>query len=425
MTTLDMQLSPAGSPIPPHAAHMQFIESFDEITEVMRSKDFTQDQDAHRRIFLRDTLLFTDGPAHLKRKMVFARIFSAEAMMYYELRLLDPTIEEVLDELRARRGPDGVTRADFVPLVRAMTYRISARIGGLDGIDTPERTEEYRDLLVKLHEASTAHWTAKDKPRLLQEGQEVMRVMVDRYMRPSLERRRELVREHRAGKLAQEDLPRDALTMICLAGDDLREGDTEYDAYVWREVGFFLVAGSGTTAQTLPFVPVHIHEWTRTHPEDAPKIRDAEFLRKCFGESMRLHQTAPVRFRVATKDLELSTGRRVAQGETVALVAPSANRESAIFGADALEFNPCRELPKGVQPWGMTFGTGPHMCCGRSLVTGLQNKPGEEGTEGTAVKILKKLYGYGMELDPDSPPRRNTYSYHDHYETVPVILRGL
>jgi hypothetical protein len=41
------------------------------------------------------------------------------------------------------------------------------------------------------------------------------------------------------------------------------------------------------------------------------------------------------------------------------------------------------------------------------------------------VKIVKAFYNWGCQLDPERPPVRNSASYHDAYESVPVILRDL
>jgi hypothetical protein len=60
------------------------------------------------------------------------------------------------------------------------------------------------------------------------------------------------------------------------------------------------------------------------------------------------------------------------------------------------------------------------------LVTGLFARTDEKhGTEGTLVKILKMLHSYGVDLDPENPPKRTSTSYHDAYESVPIILHKL
>ncbi len=108
----------------------------------------------------------------------------------------------------------------------------------------------------------------------------------------------------------------------------------------------------------------------------------------------------------------------------VALHAPPANVDVQVFGEDARCFNPWRETPKGMMPWGMTFGVGRHICLGRTLVTGIKSTGDERhGTHGTAVHLMMALYGLGAELDPQNPPQRPGDSLHDTYESVPIILR--
>jgi hypothetical protein len=115
----------------------------------------------------------------------------------------------------------------------------------------------------------------------------------------------------------------------------------------------------------------------------------------------------------------------VAKGERLALHSPLANVSEEVFGADGRYFNPNREVPKGMKPWGMTFGIGVHTCLGQNLVTGMMNKGDEKhGTHGTAVRLLHALFSLGAELDPDAPPKRPEGNLHDTWETVPIVLRS-
>ena len=41
------------------------------------------------------------------------------------------------------------------------------------------------------------------------------------------------------------------------------------------------------------------------------------------------------------------------------------------FGAGADRFDPRRELPRGVAPWGLSFGLGMHACIGQELAAGI------------------------------------------------------
>lgn len=409
--------------LPPRVEALQQISKFAEISEIMRSPDFTQDADPDRRSFIGKSMLFTDGPEHLERKMVFANLFTKQALSYYELKLLEPKIDEVLSEIQTMQRDDGTVRADLVLFVRSALYRISAGVVGVDDVNTPERTDRFRQLLVRVSNGVDAWLAAGNKAEAMNDGRQAIVSIVDEFFRPSLERRRELVRRHHAGEIGIADLPRDALTMVCMSKlEDLSDNEG-YSDYIWQEVGFLAVAATSTTVTTLPHVAIEIDKWIEKHPEDGSKIHDVGFLRAAVGESLRLHQTGPVRFRTASRDITLKSGRKVKHGESVALLSPIANREEEVFGADAEEFNPYRKLPSGVQPWGLTFGSGSHMCCGRSLVTSLQNRPNHEaGTEGTMVKMLKRLYEIGMTLDRERPPVKIRHSYIDAFESVPIIF---
>lgn len=414
--------------VPPFAKQFQRVDSYAEINEVMRSPDFRLGGSRERFLFNRGSILLLDGEEHLKRKAMLSTLFTRDAMVAYETKLLDPRIDEIMRELKAERGADGLARVDFVPLVRSMLLRIAAQVTGIDGIDTPERTERFHVLLDRLSEAISGQMQTGDPEDVVKNGLITFRTLIDEFLHASLERRRGLVKQYNEGALAKDDLPRDLLTLLCLHGQDsfIQEGDTPYDRYVWREACFFLNAATSTTTLSLPHVILHLHDWVRLHPEDIDKLTDAGFLRMAVAESLRMHQTAPVKFRVANSDLTLSTGRKVAKDETLALYAPLANYEEGLFGTDPETFNPYRKPTGNVQNWGMTFGAGVHMCLGRSLVTGVYNRPSDSaGTEGTMVKILKELYSKGLELDPDRPPQRSTTTYNDVYDSVPIILRKL
>jgi cytochrome P450 len=411
--------------IPPFISQHEHIRSYAEIQEIMQSRDFIQGTSPERDLFFGQSLVMIDGKEHLERKKLFSTLFSRGAMVHYETQLLEPVISRVMAELSAHRGADGLARTDLVPMVRIMLHRISAKVVGVDGVDTPERTERFRVMIASLSDAAAGQWAVGDRDELMKEGLAARKVLIDEFLRPSLEHRRALVRQFKAGDLQQGDLPKDVLTLICLHDKD-GPGDPDHDAYVWRECTLFISASTQTTTHSLPHIVWHISRWIEAHPEDARKVNDAAFLRLAVGESLRLHQTAPVKTRIAARDVTLSTGRTIEKGRKVALFAPDANREPALYGQDATEFNPYREIPVGVQPWGLTFGAGAHNCLGRSLVTGMFNKPDETtGTEGTIVKMLKVLYAHGLELDPNDPPKRTAVSYHDAYASMPIILRKL
>lgn len=419
-------MQPVTDPVVPEfVKRLQRIDTYAEIEEIMKSDDFRMAGAEERTVFLEDTLIMAEGERHRELKKLFAPLMSRESLAYYELHLVEPVIQAAVAQMHTQRGADGQVRCDAVALIHAALTRISAAVTGVDGVDTPERTERFRDLVLVLSAATTGSFSTQPQQQMLRAGKAAMRALVDEFLQASLERRIELARRHRAGEIGKEALPRDVLMLHCLQDDLARADDGEKIPYVWRQCAQYLTASIKTTSHSLPHVFVHLDEWVREHPEDRDKLTDAEFLHRATAESFRLHQTSPARFRAAVRDVILSTGRKVAEGEMVALHAPVANVQAEVFGADARCFNPWRETPKGMQPWGMTFGLGTHACIGRNLVTGVQNRGDDKhGTHGTAVRIMLALYGLGAELDEANPPTRPEDSLHDHYISVPMILRG-
>ena len=387
--------------VPYFVTKLQRIDAYAEIEEIMKSADFVMAGAAERTIFLEDTLIMSEGQRHAELKQLFAPLMSRQTLAYYEVRLVEPVIQEVLAEVASSHGADGSVRMDVVALIHAALTRISARVTGVDGVDTQGRTDRFRDLVLTLSAATTASYSSPNPEGMIEAGRQALAMLVAEYLQASLNRRIELVRRHRAGEIAKDALPRDVLTSMCLV-DDLHHGDdADKIPYVWRQCALFLTGSIKTTSHSLPHVFVHIDEWIKEHPEDRACLTDPEWLHRAAAEAFRLHQTTPARFRAAVRDLTLTSGRQVKAGEMVALHAPVANVQAEVFGKDGRYFNPRREVPDGMQPWGMTFGLGAHACLGRNLVTGIQNKGDEKhGAQGTAVRILKAMYELGAELDP-------------------------
>lgn len=421
-------MQPVQDPIvPAFATSLQSIDSYDEIAEVLKSADFAVAGADERTIFLEDTLLMADGPRHAELNRMFSPLLSRQSLAYYELRLVEPVIQQTLQELIADRGADGTVRGDLVPMVHAALTRISATVTGVDDVVSPERTEAFRKLVLRISAATTASFSsASDPGRVISDGRAATETLIDDFLQPSLDRRLALVREHRQGRVEADDLPRDVLMSMCLADDLSHPDDAEKIPYIWRQCLLFLTASIKTTSHALPHVFVHIDEWVREHRDDCNKRTDPEWLHRAVAESLRLHHSAPARFRRALCDVVLSTGRKVAAGEMVVLHPPVANVAPEIAGLDGRYFNPNRQMPDGMKPWGLTFGLGVHVCLGQNLVTGIQNKGDEKhGTHGTAVRLLKALYDLGAELDPNRPPRRPADSLHDAWESVPVVLKDI
>ena len=262
--------------IPDFVKRLQRIDTYNEIKEIMTSPDFMMAGAEERTIFLEDTLIMSEGQRHSELKQLFSPLMSRQAMVYYELHLVEPVIQRVIAEFKGKPDADGKVRLDAVKLIQAALTRISAAVTGVDGVDTPERTERFRRLVLTLSEATTGSFSKAPVEEVIGKGRDAMGALVTEYLQASLDRRILLARHHRSGEIELSDLPRDMLMSMCLQDDLSRPDDGEKIRYVWRQCALFLTGSIKTTSHSLPHVFFHIDEWIREHPEDGAKLIDPE-----------------------------------------------------------------------------------------------------------------------------------------------------
>lgn len=403
----------------PYVADLQQLTDFAEINEVLRSRDFVQGAfDVSAPHFLENGLLILDGPEHLQRRRMEAHLFSKSAMAAYKVKHLEPMVDSALADLRAQTAPGEAVVVDLVPLTRQMLCRMVSKIAGIDGIELGDSAARLATYIDRLGAGMTVEWATGDHDAIIQAGLEA-RAEFDRTMfRESAARRRAAVEEFQAGRLERDQLPKDLITMFYLHWQD--DWDEELPL---RETTQLLVGSMQTTAQAMQLFVLQLFDWFEQHPGDrARALEDPEWLRKALYESLRLFVASPVRIRKATKDVVLASGRVIAEGERVGLLYRAANVDPALFGDDALAFNPYRKA-QGTSPWGLAFGGGVHACLGRPLVTGIQS--GDDVTDGTMLILARKLLAAGMELDPDRAPVPDDATYYDAYLSVPIVLQDL
>ena len=227
------------------------------------------------------------------------------------------------------------------------------------------------------------------------------------FLTPS-KRRRELILEHiESGAAAEDDMPRDILSVL-LANRDKQDLD---DDMILREVAFFMQAGAHSSANALTHSFHEITQWCQTHPGDAERIKiDDAFLQQCLHESLRLHPASPVAWRKASEAFTLPDGTHVEADDNVLIDLMSANLETAIFGEDAARFNPHRVVADRIPPFGLTFGIGIHTCFGRDIAGGLgQGKDASQAPHyGTLTNLLKSLLQHRARQDSLNPPVADT-----------------
>jgi cytochrome P450 len=348
--------------------------------------------------FRAGTVVRLDGVAHRTRRRAMARLLSRGGHKYFRDTALFPTADAALEELLSRDSEDGYVCLDLVPFARRVSQQLAAAIVGFDGATSPEGARELHVLLADYAAGKQGALENSFKPfdetserarRSVRAAGEIAR----RFYEPAYARRVALAGRFERGELTEEQLPSDLLMLMALRVDPAWEDG----ALRQREAVFVLGAGVRTSSFSLAWTLEELFSWLEAHPEDRENLDDDQFLLRVVNESLRLHPVTPGFARRATADVKLQDGTAIAGGQMVIIRNGPPGVDPEMYGADAHEFNPHREVARGTSPYGFAFGAGTHMCYGAPLVMG------SEGLDGSLVYLLKKLMAAGAEPDPDRP----------------------
>lgn len=345
------------------------VTSYAEADEILTSRRFAQESKHESAPLVGGTVLVMDGPAHLRRRRLLAPLMARIALAGY-----DAVVAATVDAC-VRAHAD-----DLVPLGRSVFLQLAASMIGLG--DLGARTPRLLALLGPLLEAVTVEWSTRDHAEVLAEGLAARESLVAEFPRFS-----------------------EGTSLAAIMADHPDEWDDEASV---REVVLFLAASTLNNAALL----VHVVDELSRHPVPDDALPGA------LAETLRLYPPTVALLRRALEEVTLRDGRLVREGEYVAVDLHAANRDAGVFGADADAFRPGREIAERARPWGLTFGSGPHLCLGRAVVTGTAVTPGVH------LRILARLRELGVRPDPDRPPvlARTAQRRHDSY---PVLLTAL
>ena len=109
---------------------------------------------------------------------------------------------------------------------------------------------------------------------------------MERFFRPSWERRADLVARFERGELAEDDLPLDLITVMIRNPDHfLRWEPGVYAA----EAILFHGGPVNSVANAIPHTVSELSAWLPGHPGHEAALTDPAFLRLCCNEALRLH----------------------------------------------------------------------------------------------------------------------------------------
>lgn len=393
------------------------VNKFAEVEPALRLADLKQALYDADPIFLPTTVVSLHGEAHKEKRRVVQGLFTREFFRQYQNRVFPLALAETLEPVVA------AGRGDLSQFAYRVLVNLVADAAGIDRGRTEAETDHIQMLIGKLGKAPTiGQMLSGSQEEAVAEIREALQIFRTAYYDHSAARRRALIAQ-KADDLSVE-LPRDMLTTMLVAFD----GKQDEDQMV-RDTAFFILAGAFTQANALQNTLWEILTWCRKRPETrAELLSSPELLQKFVWEALRLHPASPVARRKAMCPMHLPDETEIAEGDIVDVNIAIANRDTDVFGPDAAEYNPYRELPRRVQLHGLSFGAGMHACVGRILAGGMPINPGlsqeEESEYGTLYLVTRALLSQGIDFDPENPPVIDESTTRKHFETFPFIVTG-
>ena len=393
------------------------VSTYAEAREVYRQKNLRQALYDAGDVVMADVLVNLHGARHRDRRRLENRLFRKDTHERYERELLPPVVDGTLAPYVA----DG--RAELVSLSHQMMMNLAALAAGVDRpLGTPEETFHLYSYLMLFIEGATLGDFTGDRDAKRAEVAAALAAFDAEFLQPSIAARRSALARFDAGEIAEDDLPRDVLTILLRNHDNL---ELPSDV-VLRETCFFLLAGAHTSATAFVRTLHNVFRLGETDPTGPGSTSLGLASRqRCVHETIRLQPSSPVAMRWALGDLELASGTRVREGDKVVIDLMAANRDRAVFGDDAEKFDPTRPLPDGVAPWGLSFGLGMHACIGQDLAAGvdaMRQGPDEDHLYGLVAVAVGAVIAAGGTPDPQNPPRLDPNNTRGYWGTYPVVF---
>lgn len=363
-------------------------------------------------LLMEDVLVNLHGDEHRDRRRVEGAMFRRSFFREIEANLLPQMVAAVLSAAQKR------TQLDLKWLSYRLMLQLSLVFSGIDRVDDSEDESEYLTaLLARLGQAATlAQYQGHHRVQLEQDIREAIDEFDRAYFQPSKQRR-----------LDSDVDPSEHKDILSLLLDH-QSTLALTDAAMLREVGFFYLASAHTSVHSI----THGFHELFTYLESTGLtvnnlLEDPLLLQRCAHESLRLHPSSPEAWRRAVRHLELPDGRSLAEGDEVIIDLQTANRDETVFGIDAEVFNPNRPRTIGANPWGLSFGSGMHVCIGLNLVAGAvvnRSNPPDLQTHqwGSLTTIYRLLLAAGLRPDQDQPPEKDLESARDTWLHYPVCL---
>lgn len=393
------------------------VTGWNESQQVFRHRDLRQGLYDEGKALMEHVIVNLHGQPHTARRRLENRLFRRDTFQRWER----DTIPTIINDLLGPHLKQGAM--DLVPFARKAMMRLAVDVAGVDlETGSDEEFEALYALMGKLAQASNVASASAPPAEVIERGNVALDEFDARFFRRSRERREELLRRFRAQEILEDDLPRDVLTTL-LGNQDRLELSPEV---IIREVAYYPWVGSHSTSNAFAHAMHHVFDSIAADSALRQRLLDDPFLLQRFvHESLRLHPASPITKRRATVATSLASGREVPADHIVIVDLVAANRDPRVFGSDANEFRPERELANDTTPWGLTFGTGFHACLGQELAGGLGPDPDstpETHLFGAICVLARTLLLHGARVDPATPAQRDRASIRPNWGSYPVVF---
>lgn len=393
------------------------IDNYKAASETLRSPELRQALYDEGAVLMDKVLVNLHGDEHRTRRRVESKIFRRDFFRWYETDVFPKTLKQTLDPYLA------AAKTDLIDFGYHVMVNLTADFAGVDRPEhSPEETERMLQMMRTFGKAATLGQAKGDKAAIREEIRQALADFDEEFYQPSKKRREALIERFKAGEIEEDELPRDIFVELLRSQDEVPLPPD----VLMKEIAFFLLAGAFTSIHTMSHTMHDIMAWRDAHPEDRDAMEnDMLFLQRCVHEAMRLHPSSPTAGRRATSPVHLPGGHDAGEGDYVNIDLMAANRDTSVFGPDAADYNPHREVPKNMGLYGLSFGMGMHSCIGINLAAGALPRPDIDPAThqyGIVTLIARALLDHNVRPDPDDPAVQDTSTVRHHWAKYPVLL---
>lgn len=278
--------------------------------------------DLERPVMPRQSIIYIDPPEHAKYRKLVQPAFTPG-----RLRMLEARVAELVAELAGEL--DTQEPVDFVERFAApLPMLVIADMLGVPGSDR-EQFKRWSDAIIDAGTQPTDDNMAQSLELLDYFGQVIA---------------------------ARRKAPADDLISVLVHSEIDGERLADFDLLMFCMT--LLVAGNETTRNLLAHGAVAL----ASYPEQRTRLaRDPQLMPRAVEEMLRWGSPIMSFMRTASRAVELR-GRQIETGDRLILSYVSANRDDAVFGPNAEEFDIMRDASHH-----LAFGFGEHFCLGAQL----------------------------------------------------------